>query len=92
MQRAELLSVTDPSAAQKTWERVDRQLTDAAECVPTVTYRDLEITSPRVGNYEFNPVWGFLATRRGCAEHPAQRQDRIRFRSATKTTTSAPAG
>jgi YVTN family beta-propeller protein len=60
MDRAELLSLTDPSAAQKTWQHVDRQLTDAAEWVPTVTYRDLEITSPRLGNYEFNPVWGFL--------------------------------
>ena len=60
MDRAELLSLTDPSAAQKTWQRVDRQLTDAAEWVPTVTYRDLEISSQRVGNYEFNPVWGFL--------------------------------
>ena len=29
--------------------------------VPTVTYRDVELTSRRLRNYQYNPVWGFLA-------------------------------
>ena len=39
---------------------VDRQLTDAAVWVPTVTLRQIDLTSQRLGNYEYNPVWGFL--------------------------------
>jgi hypothetical protein len=29
--------------------------------VPTVTARDVELTSRRLRNYQYNPVWGFLA-------------------------------
>jgi len=49
------------SGAAAVWASVDRQLTDQAVWVPTVTLRDIEITSRRLRNYEFNPVWGFLA-------------------------------
>jgi YVTN family beta-propeller protein len=61
MQHAELLALKDPSKARSDWEAVDRKLTDNAVWVPTVTYRDLELTSHRLLNYEYNPVWGFLA-------------------------------
>jgi hypothetical protein len=39
---------------------IDRQLTDAAVWVPTVTLREIDFTSRRLRNYEYNPVWGFL--------------------------------
>jgi YVTN family beta-propeller protein len=61
MQRAELLEPTDPPKANAPWETVDRQLTNNAEWVATVANREVEITSARLHNYEYNPVWGFLA-------------------------------
>jgi YVTN family beta-propeller protein len=61
MRHAELLELTDPSAADALWERVDRQLTNNAEWVTLVATREVEITSARLHNYEYNPVWGFLA-------------------------------
>ena len=61
MRHAELLELTNASAADALWERVDRQLTNNAEWVTTVDTRELEITSARLHNYEYNPVWGFLA-------------------------------
>ena len=61
MQQAEMLELTDPSRASAVWESVDRQLTDDAVWVPTVTFRDVELTSRRLRNYQYNPVWGFLA-------------------------------
>jgi ABC-type transport system substrate-binding protein/DNA-binding SARP family transcriptional activator len=61
MRHAELLEPTDPPESRALWETIDRQLTDNALWVPTVTFRDIEITSSRLHNYEYNPVWGFLA-------------------------------
>jgi len=61
MRQAELLELTDPPRAWSVWEAVDRQLTDNAIWVPTVTYPDIELTSRRLRNYQYNPVWGFLA-------------------------------
>jgi YVTN family beta-propeller protein len=61
MQQAQLLELTDPARAAAVWASVDRQITDAAVWVPTVTLRDVEVTSRRLGNYQYNPVWGFLA-------------------------------
>jgi YVTN family beta-propeller protein len=61
MRHAELLEATHPPKARALWETIDRQLTDDAAWVPTVTVRDIELTSRRLRNYEYNPVWGFLA-------------------------------
>jgi YVTN family beta-propeller protein len=61
MRQAETLDLTDPSRAAAVWASVGRRLTDDAVWVPTVTVRDVELTSRRLGNYQFNPVWGFLA-------------------------------
>lgn len=61
MQQAGRLELTDPPQATALWESIDRQLTDNAIWVPTVTLRDVELTSLRLGNYQYNPVWGFLA-------------------------------
>lgn len=43
------------------WQAIDRQLTNAAVWIPTVASREVERTSNRLQNYEYNPVWGFLA-------------------------------
>jgi len=61
MRHAELLEKTNPPAARALWETVDRQLTNDAEWVTTVDNREVELTSSRLHNYEYNPVWGFLA-------------------------------
>lgn len=61
MRRAEQLEPTYPSEASAIWQTVDRQLTNSAEWIPTVDTREVEITSTRLRNYEYNPVWGFLA-------------------------------
>lgn len=61
MHRAELLGLSDPGKASTLWEAIDRRLTDAAVWVPTVNERDVEITSRRLGNYEYSRSEGFLA-------------------------------
>jgi YVTN family beta-propeller protein len=61
MQEAGLLELGDPRKASTLWVSIDRQLTDDAVWVPTVNLRDVEVTSSRLRNYQYNPVWGFLA-------------------------------
>jgi peptide/nickel transport system substrate-binding protein len=60
MQRAELSDRASPAAADALWESVDHQLTNQADWLPTVSVREVDFVSKRLGNYEFNPVWGFL--------------------------------
>jgi YVTN family beta-propeller protein len=61
MQHATQLEASDPPKAVALWAAVDRQLTDDAVWVPTVTPQEIELTSSRLHNYQYNPVWGFLA-------------------------------
>ena len=61
MRRASQLGPTDPVLSADAWAAIDRRLTDAAAWVPTVSLRDVELTSRRLRNYQYNPVWGFLA-------------------------------
>jgi ABC-type transport system substrate-binding protein len=61
MQRAAQLESSDPPGSRALWAAIDRQLTDDAVWVPTVTLREIDVTSRRLGNYQYNPVWGFLA-------------------------------
>jgi peptide/nickel transport system substrate-binding protein len=61
MQDATQLELINPGRSRALWESVDRQLTDQAVWVPTVTPREVDLTSNRLHNYEYNPVWGFLA-------------------------------
>jgi YVTN family beta-propeller protein len=51
---------TNPAAAAAQWARLDRQLTDLAIWVPTVTPNEVDFLSSRVRNYQYNPVWGAL--------------------------------
>jgi hypothetical protein len=61
MQQATQLELRNPLRSRALWESVDRQLTDDAVWVPTLTPREVDLTSNRLHNYEYNPVWGFLA-------------------------------
>lgn len=58
--RAAVLQTTDPLAAAALWARLDRRLTDLAIWLPTVTPNETDLVSRRIGNYQYNPVWGAL--------------------------------
>jgi hypothetical protein len=50
----------DGQATTDASEFCDRQLTDQAVFLPTVTPNEVDLLSRRAGNYEYNPVWGVL--------------------------------
>jgi hypothetical protein len=58
--RAASLQVTNPRAAATLSAGLDHQLTDRAIWLPTVTPNETDLVSRRVGNYQYNPVWGAL--------------------------------
>jgi len=58
--RAAALQTTDPPAAIRLWARLDREVTDRAILLPTVTLNTTDLISPRVRNYQYNPVWRAL--------------------------------
>jgi YVTN family beta-propeller protein len=61
MRAASLLELGSPRSADAAWTDVDHRLADHAVWVPTVDLRAVELVSPRLRNYQYNPVWGFLA-------------------------------
>lgn len=61
MTEATLLQLQSPAQAAGTWNEVDHQLTDQAGWVPTVDLNEVDIISNKLQNYEFNPVYGFVA-------------------------------
>lgn len=61
MHRATALALSTPRLAAAEWRAVDRRITDQALWVPTVNVHEPEVTSARVRNYQYNPVWGFIA-------------------------------
>jgi peptide/nickel transport system substrate-binding protein len=61
MQRASAAELQDPARAAALWTTIDRQLVDQAVWVPTVNVSEVEFVSKRVRNYQYQPVWGFLA-------------------------------
>jgi peptide/nickel transport system substrate-binding protein len=54
------LQTADPVAANATWARLDRELTNLAIWLPTVTPNETDLLARRVGNYQYNPAWGVL--------------------------------
>jgi YVTN family beta-propeller protein len=60
MDRALAQQSSDPTAANALWERVDRQLTDAAAFVPLFNRQRLTLVSGRVDNVQYHPLWGVL--------------------------------
>jgi peptide/nickel transport system substrate-binding protein len=61
MRRATLRALTDLPGSARLWTRIDHELTDRAVWLPLVNPRIIDFISSRVRNYEFHPVWGFMA-------------------------------
>jgi ABC-type transport system substrate-binding protein/DNA-binding SARP family transcriptional activator/streptogramin lyase len=61
MARAIALQLRDPRRAAAAWAAADRRITDQALWVSTVTLDSPELVSKRLGNYQFHPVWDFIA-------------------------------
>jgi peptide/nickel transport system substrate-binding protein len=56
--RAEAVQATSPADAEPLWARLDRELTDRAIWLPTITGKTADLVSRRAGNYEYHPFWG----------------------------------
>jgi peptide/nickel transport system substrate-binding protein len=52
--------LSDPQAARRIWERIDRQAVDQAPNVPLANPKIIDVLSKRVGNYQYNPMWSML--------------------------------
>jgi ABC-type transport system substrate-binding protein len=61
MRAAASLELSNPSRAASAWAAIDRYITRRADWIPTVLPREPELVSQRVGNYEYSPIWGFIA-------------------------------
>jgi ABC-type oligopeptide transport system substrate-binding subunit len=57
---AESLGSTNHRKATLAWRRLDRELTDRAIWLPTITTKQTDLISSRVGNYQYNPFWGAI--------------------------------
>jgi peptide/nickel transport system substrate-binding protein len=60
-QKASQLKLAKPTRSTALWTSVDHQLTDDAPWAPTINQQEVDLVSGRLHNYEYNPVWGFLA-------------------------------
>jgi peptide/nickel transport system substrate-binding protein len=58
--QAAQLQATDPIAADRLWARADRQATNLAPWIPTVTETGADLISSRVGDYQYVPTIGPL--------------------------------
>jgi YVTN family beta-propeller protein len=55
MRRAQAEQLSDPTGSRALWQRVDREITDAAPWVPLMVSKNVNFLSKRVGNYQYNP-------------------------------------
>jgi YVTN family beta-propeller protein len=60
MRRAQAEQLSDPTGSRARWQRVDREITDAAPWVPLMITKDVNFLSKRVGNYQYSPQNGML--------------------------------
>jgi ABC-type oligopeptide transport system substrate-binding subunit len=60
MRSAERTQPANMQLANREWAGVDRALVDAAPWLPLLNPRSIELVSPRVGGYRYNPVSGTL--------------------------------
>jgi peptide/nickel transport system substrate-binding protein len=61
MRRASAAELRDPEQASALWARADQMIVDRAYWVPTVSSHAPELVSRRLGNYEYSPIWDFVA-------------------------------
>jgi peptide/nickel transport system substrate-binding protein len=59
--RTQAAGATDPRQAQQMWAALDRHVTEQAGWLPMINEGGIELVSDRLGNYQFNPYWGFIA-------------------------------
>ena len=60
IRRAETLAATNPGASSELWAAIDRRIGMASPWVPLYATRWTDVLSNRLGNYEYNPMFGFL--------------------------------
>jgi ABC-type transport system substrate-binding protein/DNA-binding SARP family transcriptional activator len=60
IRRAEQLEPKQPAEANVLWGKADRRIGNAAPWIPLYTARVPDVLSRRVGNYQHNPMLGFL--------------------------------
>jgi YVTN family beta-propeller protein len=60
IERAQALQAVDPERAAVEWAKLDGYVTDRAVLLPTVSFRETDVLSPRVGNYQYHVLWGPL--------------------------------
>jgi YVTN family beta-propeller protein len=60
IEHAALIPTEDPAAYSRAWAEVDHAITDQAPFVSLVNPIDFDFVSERLGNYQYNPVWGLL--------------------------------
>lgn len=58
--QAAQLQTTNPVAADRLWARADRDITNLAPWIPTVTEIETDLVSARVGDYQYVPGVGAL--------------------------------
>ena len=61
MQQATALQVRDAGRAAALWAEIDRLIVDRAYWVPTVNSHSPELVSKRLRNFQYNPIWDFIA-------------------------------
>ena len=61
MRHASSLELRTPADAAAAWAKIDRYIVRRAYWGPTVSPQEAELVSKRLANYQFNPVWGFIA-------------------------------
>jgi ABC-type oligopeptide transport system substrate-binding subunit len=61
MRHASSLELRTPADAAAAWAKIDRYIVRRAYWVPTVNPQEAELVSKRLANYQYNPVWGFIA-------------------------------
>jgi YVTN family beta-propeller protein len=60
IKHATALQATQPDKAASLWSGIDRELVDRAIWLPTVTPRETDIVSRRVGNYRYHLMFGAM--------------------------------
>ena len=61
MRAASAAELRDPAQASALWAKADQTIVDQAYWVPTVSSHAPELTSRRLRNYEYSPIWDFVA-------------------------------
>ena len=56
MRRAQAEQLSDPTGSLALWQRVDREITNAAPWVPLIASKNVSVLSKRVGNYQYSPA------------------------------------